>query len=318
MNVIKESFDNLPIAVCFFDSHGLVRLVNRRMLGISSVLLKTEFQTLFELRLALSSPPNKDVYVVDKKANVLCFPDGKFLRFEEKEVIAKNNERYTQVTAADVTNLAMHQKELREENKRLADANRRVKQLYDNMAEIVREEEILSMKMRVHDDIGHSILSARKALLTNEDIDTIKSNASVWEKSIELLYHSNNMPDDFDDIEYAKERAFALGITIFENRKFPSNNALRRLFALALRESVTNCARHAGGTEIYVTLKNEGNFFTAKITNNGKTPEKEITEGGGLSALRKRIEKSGGKMLVQSLPFFELSILLPIGGEEDD
>lgn len=318
MNVIKESFDNLPIAVCFFDSHGLVRLVNRSMLEISSILLKTEFQTLFELQSALSSPPNKDVCVVDKNALVLCFPNGRFLRFEEKEVFGKNNERYTQVTAADVTNLAMHQKELREENKRLADANRRVKQLYDNMAEIVREEEILSMKMRIHDDIGHSIISARKALLANEDIDTIKNNASVWEKSIELLYHSNNMPDDFDDIAYAKERASALGITVFENGEFPSNNVSRRLFALAMRESVTNCARHAGGTEIYVTLKNEGNFFTERITNNGKAPEKEITEGGGLSALRKRIEKSGGKMQIQSLPFFELSVSLPIGGEKND
>lgn len=318
MNVIKESFDNLPIGVCFFDSHGLVRLVNRRMLEISSILLGTEFQTLFELRFALASPPNKEVYIVDKNSPVFCFPGGKFLRFEEKEIIGKNKERYTQVTAADVTKLAVHQKELQEENRRLADANRRVKQLYDNMAEIVREEEILSMKMRVHDDIGHSILSARKALLTNENIDTIKDNAAVWEKSIELLCQSNNMPDDFDDIAYAKERAAALGITVFENGDFPKSKGLRRLVALVLRESMTNCARHADGTEIYVTLENEAEFFTVKITNNGKTPKKEIIEGGGLSALRKRIEKSGGKMHTQSLPFFELSVSLPKKGVEDD
>ena len=40
----------------------------------------------------------------------------------------------------------------------LADANRRAKRLYDNMPDIVREEEILKMKMRVHDDIGHTCL----------------------------------------------------------------------------------------------------------------------------------------------------------------
>ena len=32
MDRIKESFDNLPIAACFFDKNGVVRLINRRML----------------------------------------------------------------------------------------------------------------------------------------------------------------------------------------------------------------------------------------------------------------------------------------------
>lgn len=318
MNVIKESFDNLPIAVCFFDRHGLVRLINRRMLEISSMLLGTEFQTLSELRTALSFPPNSEINVVDESSLVFRFPNGAFLHFEEKEIIGKSGEHYTQVTAADVSQLVLRQRELREENRRLENANRRVKQLYDNMAEIVREEEILSMKMRVHDDIGHSILSARKALLTDESIDSIKDNASVWEKSIELLYHSNNMPDDFDDIGYAEERAAALGVAIVRNGEFPESKVLRRLIAFAIRESVTNCVRHAGGTTVFVKVKKESEFFSARITNDGSAPQAEITEGGGLSSLRKRIEKSGGKMLVQSLPFFELSILLLIEGEKND
>lgn len=34
MNVIKESFDNLPAAVCIFNDKGLVRLINHRMLMV--------------------------------------------------------------------------------------------------------------------------------------------------------------------------------------------------------------------------------------------------------------------------------------------
>ena len=34
MNAIKESFDNLPAAICIFSSKGLVRLMNRRMLRL--------------------------------------------------------------------------------------------------------------------------------------------------------------------------------------------------------------------------------------------------------------------------------------------
>ena len=39
MNIIKESFDNLPMALCFFDRRGIACLVNRRMLWVSAQLL---------------------------------------------------------------------------------------------------------------------------------------------------------------------------------------------------------------------------------------------------------------------------------------
>ena len=57
MNIIKESFDNLPIGICFFDSRGIIRLINKKMLSIGCILLDGGFQTLRELRSALQSLP---------------------------------------------------------------------------------------------------------------------------------------------------------------------------------------------------------------------------------------------------------------------
>ena len=34
LNLFKEGFDTLPTAVCFFDSRGIVRLVNEKMIEI--------------------------------------------------------------------------------------------------------------------------------------------------------------------------------------------------------------------------------------------------------------------------------------------
>ena len=59
MNSIKESFDNLPVAVCFFDKRGVVRLMNRRMLSVGAELLGSGVQTLEELML-------QDVYRVNQ------------------------------------------------------------------------------------------------------------------------------------------------------------------------------------------------------------------------------------------------------------
>ena len=166
------------------------------------------------------------------------------------------------------------------------------------------------MKMRVHDDIGHSILSARRALLSNEDIEAVRSNASAWEKSIELLHHANNMPDQPDPMEYAEKRAEALGVKLIVNGDLPNNSKLRYLFSLAVRECVTNCVRHANGNEVYVTVSADRDGYTAILTNNGRVPDGRITEGGGLSALRRRIEKNNGNMTVQSLPRFALTVSL--------
>ena len=57
MNSIKESFDNLPVAVCLFDKRGVVRLMNRRMLSVGAELLGSGVQTLEELHRALDTPP---------------------------------------------------------------------------------------------------------------------------------------------------------------------------------------------------------------------------------------------------------------------
>lgn len=37
-NAVKEGFDTLPAAICYFDRNGLLRLINHRMQEISAVL----------------------------------------------------------------------------------------------------------------------------------------------------------------------------------------------------------------------------------------------------------------------------------------
>lgn len=80
MDRIKESFDSLPIAACFFDKNGVVRLVNRRMLVIVNWLRKGDIQSLAEMQSALQSPPS-NVICLDPRLRIYRFPDGKALRF---------------------------------------------------------------------------------------------------------------------------------------------------------------------------------------------------------------------------------------------
>lgn len=82
----------------------------------------------------------------------------------------------------------------------------------------------------------------------------------------------------------------------------------------AMQVCLNNAIQYAKATEIYANIwENEGSY-TVVIRNNGKPPEKKITEGGGLTNLRRRVENSGGKMTVQSLPEFSLVIEIPKHG----
>ena len=72
MDRIKESFDSLPIAACFFDKNGGVRLITRRMLAIANWLRKGGIQSLAEMQSALHAPP-ANVRCLDLRLQIFRF-----------------------------------------------------------------------------------------------------------------------------------------------------------------------------------------------------------------------------------------------------
>lgn len=310
MDRIKESFDSLPIAICFFDENGIVRLINHSMLHVANALRHDGIQTLDELHGALLSPP-VHVCCLDAQLRTYLFYGKSVLRFAEAEITTKYGKRYTQVTAADVTELIEKQDELEDENKKLADANSRLRRMIEQMPEVIRKEETLAMKMRIHDDIGHSILSARKVLIHGADLKEIQDSARIWERTIATLYRSAGINAQRDPLEGAKARAAEMGVKIITAGILPKTHSARELTAIAIRECAANCARHAGGTELYLRCWSGSGYANMIITNNGAPPKRNITEGGGLSMLRMHVEGEDGKMDIQSRPCFKLTLSLP-------
>ncbi len=205
MDRIRESFDSLPVAICFFDKNGVVRLINHRMLMLTDRLRKNGIQTFDELEAALEQPP-ETVCCLNKELRLYRFWDESVFQFTEKTIRTKLGIPYTQVTACDVTELLQSQNRLQKENERLKDANDRLRKLFEQMPDLIREEETLAMKLRVHDDIGYSILSARRLLSQQAGLDEIRAGAAVWEQSIEVLYRSFKTDEKQDALEEAVRR----------------------------------------------------------------------------------------------------------------
>ncbi len=309
MDKIKESFDSLPVGVCFFDNNGVVRLINHRMLAVADNLSKNGIQTVFELENILSNPP-KEIVCLNPLLKIFRFRDGTVLRFTKETIFTKSKNKYTQVTATDVTEIINRQSRLEDENQKLTEANERMRKLLEQMPEIIREEETLAMKLRVHDDIGHSILAARRALLRNANLTEMRETASLWEDSINVLYRSNQIIENSDPIEKSVSRAAEMGVSVIFEGSRPHSGKACSLVASAIRECSANCARHAGGTMLFVSFAQNKGLTEISITNNGTAPKTEIREGGGLSMLRQRIEENGGYMKITSLPEFKLTLRL--------
>lgn len=310
-NAIKESFDRLPTAACFFDSTGSIVLCNRQMYQLSRQLLDSDMQYLGEVEEALSALPNGIVQIPDVE-NTYRFPDKKVWRFEKTEVADRYGESYIQLTAADVTELQRALVQLTDDSRKLQEDSEKLKQLSGNVGALAREKERLDAKSSMHDNLA-ACITLTKQYITGE-FDGIDAGivCREWEKAIAFR----------DAISLsAKEKlldsAKTGGVTVRIRGEEPTDGEAELLYT-AVQVCLTNAIQHAGATEITVNIWESKGSYTAVIRNNGRPPEKKITEGGGLTNLRHRIENSGGKMTLQSLPEFSLAIEIPKRGNSEE
>ena len=306
-NAIKESFDRLPTGVCFFDRTGSIVLCNRRMYQLSRFLLDSDMQHLGEVQEALSAPARGIVRIPDID-NTYRFPDKTVWRFEKTEVTDRYGASYIQLTAADVTDLQRALVQLTVDSKKLQEDAEKLKQLSDNAGALAREKELLDAKSAMHDGLA-ACITLTKQYITGEFDDM---DAGVvcreWEKVI-AFRDTIRLPARKKLLDSAK----ASGVTVRIRGQEPTDGEAELLYT-AMQVCLNNAIQYAKATEISANIWGNECSYTVMIRNNGKPPEKEITEGGGLTNLRHKIENSGGKMTVQSLPEFSLVIEIPKSG----
>lgn len=308
-NAIQESLDNLPSGIVFFDGNGMPKLMNRRMHQICMNLAGRDIQNITELEEALSKPLKEQVFF-DDDLKVYGFSDGSVWKFSEKEIITTGGDRFSQVLASEVSELYQSKVLLKRENQKLQEMSAAMKELSKNVVTLTREEETLSMKMRVHDNLGYSVLAAQRMLMreSEEDRDIFLSQ---WKQTLELLNKDNESVEDEQLHRQVQDRAKFLGVKIIYTGEKIWESHIFRLLDIILLEALSNCVRHAGASELYVKFGSAEHEWGVVITDNGQKPEKNIKEGGGLSGIRKRVEQCGGTLRICSDPIFSITVKIP-------
>ena len=307
---VKEAFDNLPGGVCFFDKNGFVTLCNYQMYRLAFELTGRDLQSLPEFESDLNGVgASKRI-----GENMYALSNSSVWRFSKESVATNGGDTYTQLTASDVTELYKRQKELERDNQSLREYAERMRRLSADIINLIREEEILNMKMRVHDDIGRSVIATRRLLQQNRPIKEL--DLTEWKNAVRLLKHDIETADEKDALSGLMKAAEGIGIKFVSTGSLPPQKHAADIIVSAVRECMTNAVRHAGAGELYASFSTGEDTAEAVITNNGAVPQSEIVEGGGLSSLRDRIEKSGGTMTIRSSPEFELRVSVPLRTEE--
>ena len=307
-NAIQESLDNLASGVGFFDERGMPKLINRKMYQICRELTGRDIQGVSELQAALAHPFTDRVFY-DSDFQVYRFADNSVWKFSEDIIVTADGEQFYQFLASEVSELYRSKQLLERENRKLQRMSAAMKEFSKNVVNLTREEETLTMKMQVHDNLGYSVLAAQRMLIREAEEDK-EVFLSQWKRTLDLL-NKDNESTEGELHKRVQERAKALGVKLFYMGEFPKEQNISELMGLILLEATSNSVRHAEATELYVKLSNEFHEWVMVITNNGRMPDKDIIEGGGLSGLRKKVEQYNGIVRICSNPQFSLTIKIP-------
>lgn len=308
---IKRAIDNLPSGVCFFDAEGILVLSNHQMNLLATQYAGRDLQRLADLQDMVNAPVGGAVRLPGEPP--LLSAEGRVWQFTLKEITLAGGEKCTQAMAADVTELYRVQQELEADTEQQRQIAAQLTQMQKNVVTLASGEETLRLKMKIHDDIGRSVVMTKRLLQTGQPAGEV--NLSLWWDAVTVLQRDTMHLQAETSLEKFQRDAEALGVEAVLHGELPTDERARRVVLAAMHECLTNAVRHAGGSELSVSLQETTAQLSIRITNNGEAPRSEIVEGGGLSALRRRVENEQGTMCIRSSPHFELRMTLPTKGK---
>lgn len=308
LDSIKESMDSMPYGICCYYEGGMPRLINKVMHQIATDLFGETIQDgegLWE-RLCRENTVGQAVRIQENQIPTWILGGEKVWSFTREKIPFENGFLY-EILAADVTVEYGKTKELAEKNKRMRIITEKLKEYSKNVTRITVQKEVLEAKVRVHAELGQTLVATRRYLAA-QDIDT-KELLAMWNKNIQLLKKESisAAPDNYAVLE---ESACQLGVSLHLPDVLPMEEGIRGVVIEAVNECLTNAYKYAKSRELEVSAREDDGRWYISIENKGDVPEGKIREKGGLKNLRKKTEGRGGSMEILSSPWFCLKITM--------
>ncbi|MBR2812321.1 MAG: hypothetical protein IKD69_13170 [Solobacterium sp.] len=296
---VKDAMNSLNSGLLFYDLDGSRRLINRKMYELMEDIFHTSFRNanLFYdclVREGKNSPEP-----------ILTASDGRIWLFSRHEITI-GRRKYYELTASDVTEKVKANRALIRTRENLERSREALREALETAVEQSRQEAMLEVRGRTHDLFGSrlSLLLQSLRYEGKTDVDVLVRSCRDLMKDITEI---DGKMDAEAELQSLKATMGRLGIRVAYNGSLPEDEADADVLVQAVREAITNSVRHAYATQITVDAGMIDHAFTAVIKDNG-TGSPDCHEGGGLRAMRRRIEARGGTLEVCSTDPFVLKI----------
>ena len=242
---IKEGFDDLPAAVCYFTPDGIIRLCNRQMFRVYRALSGRDLQSLEELHQQVWAPTHGRR--VDGKNPSFVLPDGTCWLYSEQTVFGEGGRPHVECIFSEVTDLQRQRQELLRQNQELLRMNRELRRLSENVQEMTREKEIMAFKTRLHDEMGYGLTAVRQCLLQRKDSAELEASLEQMNKAVQLFRKDSEALPEENEWDVFVEDAAQLGVTVALQGPMPRQH--QHLLLTIARECITNAVRYAHGSD---------------------------------------------------------------------
>lgn len=305
---IKESLDHLETGLCYAQPNGLILLTNHRMNELSHAIFGKALQNaeLFWQALTADPPVEGVERIASGEQPEFRLPDGTVRSFRREAL-----DGTIQITAADTTRQHQLVGELQDRHRDLEDMNARIRSYGDKVDEYVIARERLETRVNLHGFLGQALLMTRH-YLQYESGDP-KRIIDVWQRNIEVLRMEAEPRQETDSLSSLRNAAKAIGMQVHVSGPLPENIQQQKLIAAMGAETLTNAVRHAGAKQLWIDMEQTETAHIIRYTNDGAVPTGPVTEGGGLSTARRKIEAAGGQMRIDAEPRFMLTIIFEKG-----
>jgi two-component system sensor histidine kinase DesK len=193
---------------------------------------------------------------------------------------------------------------------------------------LTRDRERERIGRDLHDLLGQSLsLITLKAQLARRLVATDPKRAeneleAIEEQSRRVLEQVREAVRDYRRTGLTAEIADArLALSAreirFEPGAVPENlpSDVEAELALVLREAVTNVLRHSNADTCRLSLGIEGSTVVFRFEDNGGPSR--LTEGSGLSGMRRRVEGLGGRITFDAIKGLRIEARIPLDQETD-
>ena len=313
---IKSAIYSMNTGIMFCEHDGYTLLSNeqmqRLMLAITGKVQRNGKIFFSLLTLGDINPECRITWFEEQ--NVCLLPDGSAWIFNLTELLIKRK-KYIQLTATDISERWKLTAELQPQSEELQRRQKELSEAIKNLHILSREKETQRAKMRAHDILGERLTIMLRTVRSEQEPDYVLLR-NLSQGLIDELRAVGSAPSPQDELDILKQTFEAIGVEILFSGKLPEDSGKGSLFADIAREAVTNAVRHGLATQVYIHMDDSDGDYHLRITDNGHPPLENITEGGGLSGMRKKVEPFKGTVTITVSPRFILTVYLP-GGEQN-